>query len=219
MGNKAILMSIKPRYVCEILNGNKTIEVRKKFPKDYVGWVYIYCTKGKENLYKDYYVMSGKEGYFLTKCGDVEKLNGKVVGRFWCDKVNRYDIQSPLMEQHSIYKNGQYHFELETCHNDLVDYALINPNDLFKYLKETSDTEEATLYGLQISRLEVFEEPKELKDFYCFGYKENLKKKQLEIERAKDIKDFYQRQMQFFNENWQVKNAPQSFQFIEGEND
>ena len=49
---KSILMSIKPQYVAKILNGEKTIEIRKRFPKDYVGWVYIYCTKGKEKLAK-----------------------------------------------------------------------------------------------------------------------------------------------------------------------
>lgn len=42
---KAILMSIRPQHMAKILNGKKTIEIRKKFPKDYVGWVYIYCTK------------------------------------------------------------------------------------------------------------------------------------------------------------------------------
>ena len=44
---KSILMSIQPQWLAKILNGEKTIEIRKKFPKDYVGWVYIYCTKGK----------------------------------------------------------------------------------------------------------------------------------------------------------------------------
>lgn len=69
---KAILMSIKPKWVAKILNGKKTIEIRKKFPKDYVGWVYIYCTKDKE------YANLINRGGFLT---------GMVVARFWCDKV------------------------------------------------------------------------------------------------------------------------------------
>ena len=42
---KSILMSVQPKWVAKILNGEKTIEIRKRFPKDYVGWVYIYCTK------------------------------------------------------------------------------------------------------------------------------------------------------------------------------
>lgn len=30
------MISIKPQWVAKILNGEKTIEIRKKFPKDYV---------------------------------------------------------------------------------------------------------------------------------------------------------------------------------------
>lgn len=76
---KAILISIRPQWVAKILNGEKTIEIRKKFPSDYVGWVYIYCTKDKK------YANLINRGGFLT---------GMVVARFWCDKVeeinNRY---------------------------------------------------------------------------------------------------------------------------------
>ena len=48
---KAIMISIRPEFVEKILNGKKTIEIRKtepncKFPIK----VYIYCTKGKTNL-------------------------------------------------------------------------------------------------------------------------------------------------------------------------
>lgn len=34
---KAILISIKPKYVADILNGKKTIEIRKTMPKVIVG--------------------------------------------------------------------------------------------------------------------------------------------------------------------------------------
>ena len=47
---KAILLSIKPEWIAKILNGKKTVEVRKKFPKDYVGWVYLYCSKNGKDL-------------------------------------------------------------------------------------------------------------------------------------------------------------------------
>ena len=52
---KAIMMSIRPRHVRDILNGDKIKEIRKRFPSDYRGWVYIYVTKGKELLFKDLY--------------------------------------------------------------------------------------------------------------------------------------------------------------------
>ena len=48
---KSILISIKPKWVAKILNGEKTIEMRKTMPKsDLPIDVYIYCTKDRENL-------------------------------------------------------------------------------------------------------------------------------------------------------------------------
>ena len=50
---KSILISIKPKWVAKILNGEKTIEIRKTMPKcDLPIDVYIYCTKdNKHGLY------------------------------------------------------------------------------------------------------------------------------------------------------------------------
>ena len=43
---KSILISIKPKYVADILNGKKTLEIRKSMPKCELPIdVYIYCTK------------------------------------------------------------------------------------------------------------------------------------------------------------------------------
>lgn len=47
---KKILISIRPEWVVKILNGEKTVEVRKTAPKcDFPCEVYIYCTKGKKD--------------------------------------------------------------------------------------------------------------------------------------------------------------------------
>ena len=91
MGNKSILMSIRPQYVAKILNGEKTIEVRKKFPKDYVGWVYIYCTKGKPNI-QQYLSLAGVG--VIAEPIKPNYINGKVVGRFWCDKVEHFEFET-----------------------------------------------------------------------------------------------------------------------------
>lgn len=46
---KSILISIKPEYVEKILNGEKTIEIRKTKPNiELPCKVYIYCTKPKK---------------------------------------------------------------------------------------------------------------------------------------------------------------------------
>lgn len=87
-------MSIKPRFVAKILNGEKTIEIRKRFPSDYVGWVYIYCTKDNNTLLHkniaDIWWVEDKEFRAKSRRLGIKQqpsYNGKVVARFWCDKV------------------------------------------------------------------------------------------------------------------------------------
>ena len=46
---KSIMISIQPQYVEKILNGEKTIEIRKTMPKcELPCKVYIYCTKPRK---------------------------------------------------------------------------------------------------------------------------------------------------------------------------
>ena len=80
--NKSLMLSIQPKHLVNILNGNKTLELRRNVPKDFKGWVYLYCTKGKP------YIRELGDNYF-TECSkvDVYKLNGKVVARFWFDET------------------------------------------------------------------------------------------------------------------------------------
>lgn len=47
---KSVLISIRPEWVEKIVNGEKTIEVRKSAPKELPFKAYIYCTKDRKNL-------------------------------------------------------------------------------------------------------------------------------------------------------------------------
>ena len=96
---RAILLPIHPNYLLYILKGKKTLEIRKKFPKDYVGWVYIYCTKKDElcriqKLCHNDRFICGKD--FDNR--DFPHLHsgyngkGKVVARFWCDDVHTFNF-------------------------------------------------------------------------------------------------------------------------------
>ena len=220
--NKSILMSIRPQYVAKILNGEKTIEIRKRFPKDYVGWVYIYCTKGKENLYKDYYVMSGKKGYFLTKCGDVEKLNGKVVARFWCDKIAELECEfweEPLFDEDSCYQAVKlierdldypdeeqlwnYHkmasnedgFTDEEVYREskFLQKCCLSLSEIKKYVGVGGENR---CFGIHISNLKIFEEPKEISE--------------LRFAKTYNFGDMH-------NCRVSLTKAPQSYMFVEGE--
>lgn len=132
---KAILMSIKPQHVANILNGLKTIEIRRRFPSDYVGWVYIYCTKAKPYI-TGIYNYEHKIVY-----GDIENknhnINGKVVARFWCDRVDEF-----------------YDFD-----DDLCEQACLDRGEMLDYLGDKKG------YAIHITKLEIFDKPKEIREF------------------------------------------------------
>ena len=84
--SKAVMLSIRPKWVEKIASGEKTIEVRKTRPKLETPFkCYIYCTQGN----------------------DARRLRGswgKVIGEFTCDRIfpiNVFDnggIQNWLFE-------------------------------------------------------------------------------------------------------------------------
>ena len=137
---KAILMSIKPKWVKEILNGNKIIEIRKRFPKDYVGWVYIYCTKDKK------YANLINRGGFLT---------GMVAARFWCDKVEE------LMFLEGLYSPLDRGYCTDTLDNAQVEIKSRVPQEsIIDYLYSKGKG-----YAIHITKLEIFDIPKEISEF------------------------------------------------------
>lgn len=167
MENKAILMSIQPNWVAKILNGEKTIEVRKKFPKDYVGWVYIYCTK-KDDLcsmqklcHNDRFIC-GKD--FDNR--DFPHLHsgyngkGKVVARFWCDKVSvieRYCGTFIPISGYTTFLDKRYSYQ------GLKEATCLNDEELFRYLGYKNG------YAIHIIDLKPFDKPKEMKEFRHFN--------------------------------------------------
>jgi len=47
---KVIVMSVQPKWLAKILNGEKTVEVRTRVPKDFVGEIHLACTNGTITL-------------------------------------------------------------------------------------------------------------------------------------------------------------------------
>lgn len=166
---KSILLSIRPGWLAKILNKEKTIEVRKLFPKDYVGWVYIYCskaTKSNERLlgnHKDNYRYHTTNDHidFYSDYMLRNIVNGKVVARFWCDNVEeiKYKIGCPF---------PYLDFESELPKTCLTD------EELEDYLFTKKGYQNG--YAIYISKLEIFDEPRELTEFgitkspqnYCY---------------------------------------------------
>ena len=76
-----IIAAIKPEYIEKIINGEKTIEIRKTLPNTpHPFKVLMYCTKDKfVKFFTDF---------------DGEFLNGKIVGEFICDAHGHFEPTS-----------------------------------------------------------------------------------------------------------------------------
>lgn len=156
---RAVMISIQPKWVEKIANREKTIEVRKTAPKLKTPFKeYMYCTNDRKYKIAPF---EFADGWHIKKyddstnyaCGCTwrkrEDLNGKVVGEFVCDKV--YEI-----------KNCGSQFLIDkdiALTNKVAKESCLDFDDMFNYLK-TKDG-----YGLHISNLKIYDEPKELYDF------------------------------------------------------
>ncbi len=143
---KAVMLSIRPKWVEKIANGEKTIEVRKTRPKLETPFkCYIYCT------------LQGCNEFFRVDLGrDVAKWNrgkwadrkGKVIGEFTCDRI--YEL-APLNH----------------APDDVEKQACLTREEIVNYLKGTG-------YGWHISDLRIYDAPKKLGEFWrdCLEYSE-----------------------------------------------
>ena len=145
---KSVLISIRPEWVEKIVSGKKTIEVRKTTP-DVPFKAYIYCTKGKPYLYR----VDDDNNFELTNAlcpktceyvKDYNEQNGKVIGEFICDKVDKYTYN---------YCDGV------DIDDDILLETAIDREDINIYAKGK------TLYGLHITALKIYDKPKELSEF------------------------------------------------------
>lgn len=159
--NKAVLISIRPKWCELIASGKKTVEVRKTRPKIDVPFkCYIYCTKAKEALldvvkdgdkvFGDTY--RGKTQFIKSEEGSVCDMWGKrqkVIGEFVCNQIDTYDdtIHAFSHEEYSKWND----FDLYN--------SCIHPEDFERYANDN------WLYGWHISDLVIYDEPKELGEF------------------------------------------------------
>lgn len=186
---KAILMSIRPEHAVNILNGNKTLELRKTVPKDFKGWVYIYCTKGKKDIlhkYKDKYYTQ----HYLTFTDCVEVLNSKVVARFWFDDYIAYKYYE---DDNSYFAKRPQDF---CYHAEEVLKRLCLSRDEFKAYGKGKD-----LYAWHIKKLEIFDTPLSLSDFY----------KTTLYATGEVIKEYEKRTNDF---SYRLQRPPQSWQYV-----
>jgi len=162
MGNKCVLMSIRPQWcekICRQIGTEsrkpvyeKTLEIRKTRPKLETPFkCYIYCT------------LSGSPEAFVAWGKDAAKWNrenwwerkGKVIGEFVCDEIYQYstgNVEGQTISSEEIQK--------QSCltYNELCTYEnSAEPRDFCIYL--------IGLYGWHISALQIYGKPRELSEY------------------------------------------------------
>ena len=135
---KAVLISICPEWCERIINGQKTIEVRKTRPKlDTTFKCYIYCTKNAKMQFwtgPRYSYVDDHSHNAFDRCG-----NGKVIGEFLCDQI---------IEDRTYGHNEEFYRAACVSAYDAAAYAMQSP-----------------MYGWHISDLRVYDHPRDLWEF------------------------------------------------------
>lgn len=154
--SKAALISIKPKWCEKIINGDKTIEVRKTRPKMNTPFkCYIYCTIGGQDLNIPISQERLMRDYLET--GSMKSLNcplgnGKVIGEFTCDRI--YELETKA-------RGGSYYVKgedwLTAC--EVAQQSCLTLKDMHDYLHAQ------TGYGWHITDLRIYDAPRELSEF------------------------------------------------------
>lgn len=166
---KAVIMSIHPKWCDLIVQGKKTVELRKTKPQNdnlYPPFrVYIYCTKSPKKLrfiYKEDYITGEAlekpvfiKSWYTPKTPTVYNGIQKVIGYFTCRWFDRIYPNSFLIDDNKGY-----------C---------LSETEIKKYLKDKDG------YGWHIDNLVIYETPKTLDEFglkrppqsWCYVYDKN----------------------------------------------
>ena len=136
--SKAVLISIRPKWVEKIANGEKTIEVRKTRPKLQTPFkCYIYCTQPKYP-HEDFILTDYPKPQFYG--------GGKVIGEFTCVRIALI-----------AYDGG----ELSSTTNAAFSPATcLTQSEIIAYIGD-----KGRCYGWHISDLRIYDTPKELSEF------------------------------------------------------
>lgn len=142
--SKAVLISIRPKWVEKIANGEKTIEVRKTKPKLETPFkCYIYCTLPKYP-HEDFIATDYPRPQFYG--------GGKVIGEFVCDCIT--PLYNVCMDDWKRLAGGLHNIEKE-----LVNQACLTEAKLHTYAGGKN------CFAWHISDLRIYDTPKELSEF------------------------------------------------------
>ena len=166
---EAILMPIRPKWFMLIADRKKKIEFRKSealyraikrlISKYGYALIYFYLSKESPWIFIDNNNPYSTSPYFMS-CKSLRNDNGKVVARFKC-----YDVEE-------IFVNEDEYLNTDTLsQKELLEQSYLTEDEAFEYFGEERMMNELVFgCAIHISKLEIFDRPKELDEFYKVGY-------------------------------------------------
>ena len=188
--SKSILISIRPEFVSKILNGEKTIEIRKTKPScELPIKVYIYCTKNNGKWI-------GQYPFYKLYDKKLNDLNGKVVGEF---TLNKIDFWQPYWTPDVLH----------IC--TMSELSCVDVNELQDYSKGER------IYAWHIDDLKIYDKPKELSEFSNYIPNNECPTKQCgtNCEDCPNYDEEHNTCLSLYYAHRQIKRPPQSYMFVE----
>lgn len=197
---RAILISIRPQWVEKILNGEKTIEIRKTKPNIKLPCkVYIYCT------------MPNKKENRKPHSWEIVWLK-RVVAEFTLNKIDKFD--SAYSEwAYSVAPEGS---EMPISETQFIQMAeqkgKLDCNDLLKYFGD----EDYIAYMWHIDNLKIYDKPKELSEFSHYIPNNKCPKKEcgIDCEDCMYYDGEHETCLALYYSHWQIKRPPQSWCYV-----
>ena len=186
--SKAVMLSIRPKWVEKIASGEKTIEVRKTRPKLKTPFkCYIYCTLPKYP-HEDFIATDYPRPQFYG--------GGKVIGEFTCDRIYKIDKDSTDF----LFKAGGLSVYKKAAEEKCALCVAMTDDELHGYLGHCQG------YGWHISGLKIYDAPKDLSEFrracpnswYC-----------------ESCAMYWENNGTCGNESLQIRRPPQSWCYVE----
>ena len=217
---KSIILSVQPQWLAKILNGEKTIEIRKSAPKELPCEVYLYCTMGKPYL-NQHKGTPFEDGQLHTSCIlqdcplnfeehtskhlSAINLNGKVVAKFTLNKVEEVGLTLHTKKISDYFVGEKDHIvinKVEEYIYDELEGTCLTVDELHAYGKGEP------LSAWHIDNLVIFDKPMELGEFQSPTF----------LERPFDLSKLKDGETITFHQ-WRQKaiitRAPQSFCYCE----
>lgn len=181
---KSVLISIQPKWCELIASGKKTVEVRKTKPKiDTPFKCYIYCTNSKKEFLQSrnnvLFYCENRDFIGGHGCGWYQRLNGKVIGEFVCDRVQPFESEFVDDDCYEFVASLDYDedgdatgfiewsndsdFSYEST--DFYKKCCVKYEELKKYMGYGINQ----FYAWHISALVIYDNPKELREFRKSG--------------------------------------------------